>query len=55
LLRACAGDEALEREVRSLLASQRDAGSFMASPAMEIAARALVSNAKVPGTRLGPY
>ena len=38
---ACAGDETLEREVRSLLASQRQAGSFLESPALEVAARAI--------------
>jgi tetratricopeptide (TPR) repeat protein/predicted Ser/Thr protein kinase len=41
LRRACGGDEALEREVRSLLTAQRQAGSFMESPAMEVAARAI--------------
>ena len=41
LRQACAGDEALEREVRSLLASQQQAGSFLESPAIELAARAL--------------
>src|ERR1700683_4299961 len=41
LRQACAGDEALEREVRSLLASQQQAGSFLESPAMEVAALAL--------------
>jgi len=41
LRQACAGDEALEREVRSLLASQQEAGSFLESPAIEVAARAL--------------
>ena len=41
LQEACAGDEALEREVRSLLASQQQAGSFLESPAIEVAARAL--------------
>jgi len=41
LRRACAGDEALEREVRSLLASQQRAGSFLESPAIEVAARAI--------------
>src|SRR5580700_6224562 len=35
---ASAGDEALEREVRSLLASQQEAGSFLESPAIEVAA-----------------
>ena len=38
LRRACAGDEALEREVRSLMASQQQAGSFLESPAVEVAA-----------------
>src|SRR5579863_5716074 len=41
LRRACAGDEALEHEVRSLLASQQQAGSFLESPAIEVAARAI--------------
>ena len=38
---ACVADEALEREVRSLLKSQQKAGSFLESPAIELAARAL--------------
>src|SRR5580658_3265725 len=38
---ACAGDEALEREVHSLLASQQEAGSFLESPALDVAARAI--------------
>ena len=38
---ACEGDEALEREVRSLLASQQETRSFRESPAMVVAARAL--------------
>ena len=41
LRQVCAGDEALEREVRSLLAAQREAGSFLETPAIEVAARAL--------------
>jgi serine/threonine protein kinase/Flp pilus assembly protein TadD len=41
LRHACAADEALEREVRSLLKSQQKAGSFLDSPAIELAARAL--------------
>jgi serine/threonine protein kinase len=41
LVDASAGDQALEREVRSLLASQQQAGSFLESPAMDVAARAL--------------
>lgn len=41
LRQACAGDEALEREVQSLLDSQKEAGSFLESPAMAVAALAL--------------
>src|SRR5579862_8194495 len=41
LHRACAGDESLEREVRSLLASQQEAGTFLERPAIEEAARAI--------------
>ena len=41
LRHACATDAALEHEVRSLLASQQQAGSFLESPAIELAARAL--------------
>jgi serine/threonine protein kinase len=41
LRQACAGDQELEREVRSLLASDRQAGSFLDSPAMELAARSI--------------
>jgi serine/threonine protein kinase len=37
LRQACVADEVLEREVRSLLASQQQAGSFLESPAMEMA------------------
>jgi serine/threonine protein kinase len=41
LRHACAGDDALEREVGSLLKSQQEAGSFLESPAIDAAARAL--------------
>jgi serine/threonine protein kinase/Tol biopolymer transport system component len=40
LQRACKGDQTLEQEVRSLLASQEQAGSFLENPAMEVAAQA---------------
>jgi hypothetical protein len=40
LRKACAGDEALVREVLSLIASGQKAEHFMESPAMGIAARA---------------
>ena len=38
---ACASDETLEREVRSLLASDERAGGFLEHAAMEVAARAM--------------
>ena len=41
LRHASEGDEALEREVRSLVISQQQAGTFLESSAIEVAARAL--------------
>jgi tetratricopeptide (TPR) repeat protein/predicted Ser/Thr protein kinase len=41
LRHACANDDALERETRSLLASHEEAGSFLENRALEVAARAL--------------
>src|SRR5690242_9800899 len=41
LRHACKGDGDLESEVRSLLASQEEAGSFLESPAMEVAAQGI--------------
>jgi hypothetical protein len=41
LRHACVGDEALEREVRSLLASERQTGRFLEHPAIEVAAQAM--------------
>jgi eukaryotic-like serine/threonine-protein kinase len=38
LRQSCAGDESLEREVLSLLASQKDAARFLDRPTMEVAA-----------------
>jgi tetratricopeptide (TPR) repeat protein/predicted Ser/Thr protein kinase len=38
---ACAGDEGLEHEVRSLLKLEQRAGSFLQRPAIEVAARSL--------------
>jgi serine/threonine protein kinase/tetratricopeptide (TPR) repeat protein len=46
LRQACAGDEALEREVRSLLALEEQAGSFLENPAIEVAARAIALQTK---------
>ena len=40
----CSGDQALEREVRSLLTAQQEAGGFLDRPAIEVAARALAQN-----------
>jgi eukaryotic-like serine/threonine-protein kinase len=50
LRQACAGDEALEAEVQSLLASRQDAETFLESPAMEVAARAIAQNKRALGT-----
>jgi serine/threonine protein kinase/Flp pilus assembly protein TadD len=41
LRHACASDENLEREVRSLLAARKRAGNFLESPAIQAAARVL--------------
>src|SRR5262245_26318437 len=42
LAEACAGDADLHRAVQSLLAAHEDAGSFLQSPAVEVAARKIV-------------
>ncbi|MGB6461906.1 MAG: protein kinase [Candidatus Acidiferrum sp.] len=42
LQKACLGDQALEQEVRSLLASQDEAGRFLESPARRAAPKELV-------------
>jgi eukaryotic-like serine/threonine-protein kinase len=44
LRHACAGDPALENEVRSLLAADEQAGSFLDDPAIHAAARALAGD-----------
>jgi len=44
LRHACSGDQALEREVRSLLTAQQGAEGFLDRPAIEVAARALARN-----------
>jgi serine/threonine protein kinase/tetratricopeptide (TPR) repeat protein len=46
LQQSCAGDETLEREVRSLLALAEQAGSFLEYPAMEVAAREIALQSK---------
>jgi len=44
LAEACAGDESLRREVESLLAQGEGTGSFLGTPAMEVAAQALAQD-----------
>ena len=39
LKRSCAGDDALERDVRALLRSAGAAGTFLSGPAIEVAAK----------------
>jgi serine/threonine protein kinase/tetratricopeptide (TPR) repeat protein len=41
LRQSCVDDEALEREIRTLLAAREQAGSFLEGPAIDVAARAL--------------
>src|SRR5262245_31341177 len=54
---ACAGDEALLRELESLLQHQNEDESLMEKPAVEIAAQSLAKdNGRVrQGQQLGPY
>lgn len=49
LERACGDDEGLRRRVESLLAHHSEAGNFLESPALELAAQALASDEAVPG------
>ena len=53
LRQACIGDEALEREVRSLLTSRQAAGSFLDTPAIDVAARAMASQDNNPSAGAG--
>jgi serine/threonine protein kinase/Tol biopolymer transport system component len=57
LREACDADEALRQEVESLLACQPRAESFLESPALEAAAKALARNQAqaLVGRRLGAY
>src|SRR5262245_22860622 len=43
LAEACGGDDDLRREVESLLAAHDDAGTFLQSPAVEVAAREIIA------------
>ncbi len=55
--RACAGDEELRREVEALLDFDRDAGSFLESPALDAAADLLAEppSGLAAGRRIGHY
>ena len=44
LTRSCAGDVALESEVRALLEAERQAGPFLSAPAIQVAARAIAGH-----------
>src|SRR5512132_2238726 len=48
LQEACAGDEALRREVESLLAHEGQARSFMESPALEVAGQVMAQDQSPP-------
>ena len=54
---ACGEDRELRREVESLLAQEGRAGTFLETPALEVAARALADNesATLSGRIVGPY
>jgi serine/threonine protein kinase len=51
---ACAGDQTLRAEVEALLAEEERLGSFIATPAAEIAS-GLRQSERSEGRRLGPY
>jgi serine/threonine protein kinase len=54
---ACTGDEALRREVESLLLYQVPAEGFIDAPALEVAARGMARNRtqSLVGRQVGPY
>jgi WD40-like Beta Propeller Repeat len=57
LKEACAGDEALRREVESLLAHKEQAEDFIEAPAVEVAAQGLAESKpqSLIGQQIGPY
>jgi serine/threonine protein kinase/Tfp pilus assembly protein PilF len=57
LAAACADDEALRREVESLLAHEDSAQNFIESPALDVAAKLLAKeqNSAVPGQMINQY
>jgi len=54
---ACAGDEELRRELEALIAAHEQANSFLASPALEVAAQGIEQHQaqSLVGRSLGPY
>jgi serine/threonine protein kinase/formylglycine-generating enzyme required for sulfatase activity len=54
---ACGGDVSLRREIDSLLSSHDEAGSFLNTPATQLAAIDLAAEQAYPktGSRIGPY
>ena len=54
---ACGGDEALRREVESLLAQEGATGSFLEAPALEVAAKVMAedSGRSLLGQQIGSY
>ena len=57
LREACAGDDAMQQEVESLLAQGKEAAGFLEAPALEVAARMLSeeSGQSLLGRRIGSY
>jgi eukaryotic-like serine/threonine-protein kinase len=53
LATACGDDEALRREVESLLAHEAEAAKFMETPALEVAVKALAEDGIKPGKQSG--
>src|SRR6185436_20604037 len=53
LRNACAGDDQLEREVRSLLAAHDRADKFLDAPAIDLAARELAEARSDDGSHAG--
>ena len=54
---ACGGDRELRSDVESLLAQESRANTFLETPALEVAARALAAgqSAAIEGRTVGPY
>src|SRR5882672_11291872 len=57
LREVCAGDDALRREVESLLEQEKRGDGFLESPAVEVAAKMMAMDAiqSLSGRQLGSY